>query len=205
MTDSNYTHLLAIVDRSGSMMSCDTEMRNALNTLFAEQAKLDGKCLVDYFQFDNMFETVFQDVDVANAKAVLEPRGSTALLDAIGIAVTQFGKKLADKHEDERPGKVIVAVITDGYENASQEWRADKVRELVRQQEEKYGWDFTFLGANIDAEQVGTMYGFQRDKSLTFSTANTGHTVSMLSTYVGATRGGANVTYSDEDRRKAVQ
>lgn len=204
MTDSNYTHLLTIVDRSGSMMSCHVEMRNALDALFAEQAKLEGRCLVDYVQFDNIYEKVFSDIDVSKARAVLDPRGSTALLDAIGRAVVELGEKLAALLEDQRPGKVIVAVITDGFENASQEWTPEKVRALIKDQTDKYSWDFTFLGANIDAVKVGGMFGFQPDKSLTFNTDRSSDTVSTLSSYVGATRSGVNAGYSDEDRERVL-
>lgn len=205
MTNSNKTHLLAIVDRSGSMTTCANEMRGALNALFDDQATLDGECVVDYVQFDHDYEVVFEDTPVADAHAVLDPRGSTALLDAIGRATTALGRKLEALPEDERPDKVIVAVITDGYENSSKEWNADKVKALIKQQEEKYAWDFTFLGANIDAVAVGGMFGFDPNKSLTFNTRNTGDTIGTMSGYIGATRSGVNASYSDEDRQKAVK
>lgn len=210
MTDSNYTHILAIVDRSGSMHSCKTEMRNALDTFFKDQAQEDGKCLVDYVQFDQKYEKVFEDREVASAEAVLEPRGSTALLDAVGKASVELGEKLAGKAEGERPGLVQVVVVTDGYENASQEWNAESVRTLIKQQEEKYGWDFVFLGANMDAQQVGRSFGFNPDKSLTYDTNNTGAMSASLSGYTtanrGATRSGDAVAvaaagFSDEDRK----
>ena len=204
MTNSNYTHLLAIVDRSGSMYPIQEDMRGALDALFAEQAKLDGTCLVDYVQFDTEYTLVFEDTDVSKAKAVLEPRGGTALLDAIGKASTDLGKKLAEKPEAERPGKVIVAVITDGMENSSRDWTAENVKALIKEQEEKYDWDFTFLGANMDAVSVGASFGFNPDKSLTYNTSKTGDTVSVLSSYVGATRAGVNASYSDADRSKTV-
>lgn len=210
MTDSNYTHILGVVDRSGSMHSCATEMRNALNSFFRDQAQEDGKCLVDYVQFDHKYELVFEDREVASAEAVLQPSGSTALLDAVGRAVTELGEKLAALPEDERPGLVQVVVVTDGYENASQEWNVEKVRDLIKQQEEKYNWDFVFLGANMDAQQVGQSFGFNPGKSLTYDTANTGAMSASLSGYTIGTRSavrsghGAAVAaagFSDEDRK----
>jgi hypothetical protein len=173
LTDSNYTHLLVIVDRSGSMFSVASDMRGALDSLFAEQAKVEGKCLVDYVQFDNTYEVVFTDKEVADAKAQLDPRGSTALLDAIGKASTDLGKKLKEKPESERPGLVQVVIVTDGYENASTEWDAAGVKQLIKQQEETYNWDYIFLGANLDAVAVGGTFGVKGGKSLTYNVNDT--------------------------------
>lgn len=200
MTNADYTHMLVITDRSGSMMGLEKEMINALNTFFYEQAKMDGKCLVDYVQFDNTYDVVFTDTPVGKARAVLDPRGSTALLDAVGRGCTEFGAKLAGKDEDERPGTVIVVVITDGQENASHEWTAAKVRELIKEQEEKYNWNFTFLGANLDAVSVGASFGFNPAHSLTYSPSNVGAMSSSLHSHTHSIRSGVVRGYTDEDR-----
>jgi|SRR6478735_562290 len=209
MTDSNYSHILAIVDRSGSMSlgGVDKEMTNALNLYFAEQAKLDGKCLVDYVQFDTEYEQVYGDRPVSEAKAVIEPRGGTALVDAIGRGTVELGKKLKDLPEAHRPGKVQVVVVTDGGENSSREFTAEKVRNLVTKQTDKYDWDYVFLGANIDAVATGTAYGFAAGKSMTFDTQNTGQTVASLNAYTTAYRGaaGAAAAFSEDDRKNAVK
>src|SRR6476469_7085618 len=204
MTDSNYTHVLCVVDRSGSMAGVDKDMRGGLDTFFAEQAKEDGKCLVDYVQFDSEYEKVFEDKDVANAKAVLQPRGSTALLDALGRSVTELGEKLAAKSEGERPGHVIVVVVTDGYENASHDWTREKVKELVERQQDEWNWVFTFLGANMDAVAEGASYGVKGGTSLTYSTASAGQTFSSLSQSVTRTRTGGDGSYTDAERAAAV-
>lgn len=202
LTDTNYTHLLAILDRSGSMAGVKDDMESGLNELFKEQAKLDGKCLVDYVQFDDQYELVFQDTPVGDAKAVLQPRGLTALLDAVGKSVTQLGDKLAKLDEDKRPGLVQVIVVTDGYENASREWNAEKVRALIKQQTDEWNWDFVFLGANLDAVVVGTSFGFDAGKSMTYDTGNTGALYASASSYVTRSRtvGAGSNTFSDEDR-----
>jgi hypothetical protein len=183
-------------------------MRAALDTFFQDQAKEEGVALVDYVQFDNSIETVFTDRKVSEAEAVLQPRGSTALLDAVGKSVVELGEKLAGKDEDKRPGLVQVVVVTDGYENASQDWNATKIRDLIKSQTDKYNWDFVFLGANMDAQQVGASFGFDRDKSLTYNTNNTGAMSSSLSSYTSNTRSNvrsgvaaAAVSFSDEDRK----
>lgn len=201
MTNASLTQLLVITDRSGSMASCAGEMRNALNQYFKEQAEVEGECVVDYVQFDNQYDVVYTDRPVSEAYAVLDPRGSTALLDAIGKAVTDLGKKLADKPEDERPGTVVVVTITDGYENSSQEWKPDTVKALIKEQEDKYNWNFTFLGANIDAVSVGASFGFNPDHSLTYSTSNTGAMSASLHSHTHTIRSGGKGGYTDEDRK----
>lgn len=204
MTDSNYTHILAVVDRSGSMYGIQEDMRGALNEFFKAQTALDGKCLVDYVQFDDTYDLVFEDTDVSEAEAVLEPRGMTALLDAVGKSVTDLGKKLARKSEDERPGTVIVAVITDGMENSSRDWTRTTVSNLIKRQEEKYNWEFTFLGANMDAVSVGASMGFKPGKSITYNTGKTGETSAVLAASVIRTRSGLDSTYSDAERSSVV-
>lgn len=206
MTNKDLTQLLIIVDRSGSMSMSASDMVGGLNTLFEDQAKLEGECVVDYVQFDNEYEEVFTDTPVADAKAVLEPRGSTALLDAIGKAVTALGEKLAAKDEADRPGTVLVAIATDGHENSSREWTRLGVKNLITTQRDKWNWDFVFLGANMDAVAEAAQFGIAAGSSITYDTKNTGQTMSSLSTYAGTTRSaGANTqTFTDEDRKNAV-
>lgn len=204
MTDSNYTHLLTVVDRSGSMAPVAKDMIGGLNNFFAEQAEGEGKCLVDYSQFDTVYEQAFTDVPVSEAKAVLTPRGGTALLDAIGQSVTDLGEKLAAMPESERPGTVIVVVVTDGEENSSTEWKPEAVKALIKNQEDKYNWRFTFLGANIDAVSVGSLYGFGAGSSLTYNTANIGDTMSVLSAHTHRTRSGLKSVYTEEERAASL-
>lgn len=184
----------------------DREMTAALNSFFKEQGELDGKCLVDYVQFDTEYEKVYEDRPVYAAEAVIQPRWGTALVDAIGRGSVELGRKLRALPEAHRPGKVLVVVVTDGGENSSREYTADKVRELVQEQTDKYDWDYVFLGANIDAVATGELYGFKSGKSMTFDTANTGQTISSLNAYATSYRGaaGAAAAFTDEDRTKAV-
>lgn len=206
MTDSNYTHLLVITDRSGSMQGSDAAMREALDGYFADQAKEKGLCLVDYIQFDDKYDVVFTDREVADAKAVLRPRGATALLDAIGRAVTDFGNKLKNTVEARRPGQVLVVIVTDGGENASREWTADKVNALIRQQEDNYNWVFTFLGANMDAVATGAWLGVSAANSMTFNQTEAGmaNSVSSLSNVTSSYRSSGTFAGYDEDDRIAA-
>lgn len=205
MTNSNLTQLLVIVDRSGSMYSCAVPMTDALNEYFVGQSKLDGECVVDYVQFDNRYDVVYTDTDVNEAEAVIEPRGSTALLDAIGRGTTDLGTKLRRKNEDDRPGTVIVVLVTDGGENSSKEWTKDKVAKLIKNQEDKYNWEFVFLGANMDAVAVGSQFGFRPDNTLTYATASAGATMSSLNNYTTRTRSGVvDNAFTEEERLASV-
>lgn len=213
MVDSNYTHLLVIADRSGSMDwdNLYKEMESALNLVFKEQSALPGKCLVDYVQFDTVHETVYEDRPVSEAKAVIQPRYGTALLDAVGKAASDLGRKLARLPEAHRPGLVQVLVVTDGGENSSVEWTGDKVRALIKQQEDEYNWDFVFLGASLDDVNAAHSYGFSGAKSMTYDTGNTESMAFAASSYVTrgrqATLAGASTkdnafTTSERDAQK---
>lgn len=204
MTDKDYTHIKVVVDRSGSMFSCRHDMTGALDAYFEDQAKESGKCLVDYSQFDSEYESVFEDKEISKAKAVLNPRGATALNDAIGKATVSFGDKLAGMKEDERPATVIVVIVTDGGENASTEYTKESVKALVTEQQDKYNWQFVFLGANIDAFSVGGNFGFKAGSILQYNTDNVFAAASSLSGYTSTTRSSGSSSFTDEDRAKNV-
>ena len=187
------------------MISCADEMRTALSTFFNDQSKEPGVCLVDYVQFDNQYDKVYEDVEVSKAGATLDPRGSTALLDAVGKGTIELGDKLRKKDESERPGNVIVVVVTDGHENASQEFSYTAVNTLVTEQQDRWNWKYIFLGANIDAEAVGARFGFKRGSTMTYDTGNTQAVMATASGLVSQYRGGNHgASFSDEDRKKAV-
>lgn len=204
MTNPDYTHIATVVDRSGSMSAVKSDMIGGLNEFFKSQKELPGKCLVDYAQFDTEYELVFEDRPVAKAKAVLVPRGGTALLDAVGKTVVSLGEKLAGMDEQDRPGKVLVVIVTDGYENSSRDWTYESVKEVVEKQTNEFSWEFVFLGANIDAVKVGGMFGVAAGSSLTFDTTKTGLTMDVLAGYTTAYRNAGKAEFSDEDRDKAL-
>lgn len=169
MTDSTKTLIAALLDRSGSMESIADDMRGGFDSFIGKQYGQAGTTLVTLAQFDDRYDVVYTDRPINQVPPLtLEPRGMTALLDAIGRFVTDVGSGLAALPEDQRPGDVTVVVMTDGHENASTEWTAEAVRALIAQQENGYGWDFVFLGANMDAVDVGTHLGFAPGKSLTY-------------------------------------
>lgn len=202
MTDPNYTALLLIVDRSGSMQSIRDEMVGALTALLDDQAAEPGMLTVDVVIFDHEILRTHTLVSPAAVDIDLVPRGSTALHDALGIAVTDFGATLAALPEHARPSTVQVVVVTDGHENASQEWTADAVRQLVRRQIEIYSWDFVYLGANQDAVLTARHLGFDDDSALTYAPAAGAIDKLSVSTsrYLKDARRGAKKGFSDDER-----
>lgn len=201
MTNADYTALLLIVDRSGSMADIAEDMEGGIRTLLDEQAAQPGRLTVDFVRFDDKYEHVAKLADPAKVKVKISPRGSTALLDAVGRAVTEFGETLAAMPEEERPGTVLVAIVTDGLENASKEWTGAAVKALVEQQTADYSWTFTYLGANQDAISVAHHIGINPSAALTYGTADVAAMATSLSGYVTTTRStGVAAAYSVEDR-----
>jgi hypothetical protein len=206
MTDKDYTHICMVVDRSGSMHSIATDMDGAIKALLAEQAKEPGYILVDIVTFDTEVEFPYTDVRPDDVKAeLIHPRGSTALNDAVGKSIVALGEKLAKKPEDERPGTVIVVIVTDGMENASREYTLARVNELVRQQTDEWGWHFMYLAANVDAFATGAGYGFSKGQTISYE-ATAGSTQSVVgsaSRSMSATRSGLDADFTDEEREAA--
>jgi uncharacterized protein YegL len=171
MTDKNLTYIGIILDRSGSMSGIKKDMEGGFKSFLKTQKEESGRALVSLFQFDDRFETVYKNVDIRDIdELILIPRGSTALLDAIGRASGIIGEDLRSRPENERPGNVIIYVITDGQENSSREYSAGAIRKIISDQTNKYAWNFQFLGANQDAVTTGVNLGFSADTSMTFGT-----------------------------------
>lgn len=169
MTNADMKLIAALLDRSGSMRDIAADMCGGFDSFITNEREHQGTTLVTLAQFDHQYEVVYEREPIASVPALrLEPRGRTALLDAIGRFITEIGAGLAALPERDRPGDVTVLVITDGHENASREWTDAAVRQLIAQQETQYSWDFVFLGANMDAVDVGTGLGFAAGKSLTY-------------------------------------
>ena len=212
MPKKDYTHITFVIDRSGSMVTMKDEAQNSFNQFIKDQKKLPGKLTVTLVQFDNKYEVVW---NARNAKKVgkytLTPRGGTALLDAIGQAVASTGEYLRDLSEDARPDKVMFGVLTDGCENASQEFTGSAIKEMVEHQTEKYSWEFNFLAANQDAILGAGQMGIHRSNAMNFAATGRGIASAMCAYSTGADnyrRGlSANIgladVASDEDSQNA--
>lgn len=170
MTNPDLTHIEFVLDRSGSMHSIKDDIQGGFDAFIADQRSHPGQCTVSLAQFDNVYETVFTALDVADVRPLdLQPRGSTAMLDAIGRSVIALGERLAALPDAERPGTVVVAIMTDGMENASCEFTHDAIKELITRQEQAYNWQFLYMGADQDAIEVGARIGVSADRSLTYA------------------------------------
>lgn len=172
--NENKTLIAVILDRSGSMGSIRSDVEGGFNEFIKTQADVPGECSVSLYRFDTEYESVYKDVPVKDVQPlVLIPRGSTALLDAIGTTINSVGATLSDTPEEQRPGKVMVVIITDGKENASREFSRADVFDKITHQTEKYNWQFTFLGANQDSIAEASSIGIHTN-SVTFSASSVG-------------------------------
>ena len=175
MTDPTYTHIAFLLDRSGSMQTIKTDTEGGFDAFIAEQRHQPGRCTVTLAQFDTDYEEVYADRPIEQVPPLsLAPRGRTALLDSIAHLVHSTGARLSGLPEDQRPGTVIIGIMTDGYENASREYTHPAIKSLIEQQEQQYQWTFMYLGANQDAIEVGASIGIHRDRSLTYNPAAAG-------------------------------
>lgn len=212
MTDQNYTHIAVVADRSGSMRVIEKDMNGGLRSFLEEQAALPGTLAVDITIFDTEIETPYSDAAVADIQwPVINPRGGTALYDALGQTVVRLGEKFAALEEDKRPGKVLVIVVTDGQENSSTEYRgsvgAATIKEMVERQQNEFHWNFVFLGANIDSFAVAGAFGIPSSHTMDFAASSVGVSglTRSLADYTTAYRGGEDAQFTDEDRQDALK
>jgi Mg-chelatase subunit ChlD len=199
MTNPDYRHIIMIVDRSGSMQACREATEEGINGLFAGQAaehREGGWATASLYQFDTEHEVVFAHVPLGEVPVYrLVPRGSTALLDAIGFAYAQEGEWLASLEEHERPSAVIAVIATDGMENASREYKRPQIQEIITHQQDVYGWQTLFIGANMNAVQVATSYGIPAQQAMTFRASPAGAASSLGSVRSALSRGHAGQGY----------
>lgn len=168
--DQNYTDITLVVDRSGSMHAIRGDAEGGINAFIKDQRVKPGRCTLTLVEFDDQYTVVHDGVPIGEAgEYSLQPRGATALLDAIGRAVDTTGARLAAMPEDQRPGLVVVVIVTDGHENASKERTKDAIAALIKQQQEQYSWRFQYLGANQDAIAVGGGLGVKAAAAATYS------------------------------------
>jgi Mg-chelatase subunit ChlD len=164
--------LVFIVDRSGSMYSIASDMQGAIKSVLSDQQeKYEGEIDVTFVRFDTVYEEVFSGTpikEVSEDDLAINPRGGTALLDAMGQTLNTFERKFSETDEKDRPEKVLFLIITDGGENASHEYSRDKVFGMIKTIERDHKWGFTFIGANQDAIGEGSKIGVLRSKSLNY-------------------------------------
>ena len=200
--DNNYTAMLLIVDRSGSMASIRGEMEEALHGLLTEQAKHEGLTTVDVATFDTAYSLDYRMADPADVKIEIHPRGGTALWDTLRWCIDGFSKELEALPDHARPAKVIMVVATDGEENSSVQTNLATVKEMIQSKQDHDQWEMVFLGANQDAVLEGQNLGFKADASLTFDTTGDG-VASMgaaTSRFISDVRHGQRQGFTPEER-----
>ena len=208
MTNSDLTLIAALLDRSGSMANCKKATESGFDELIAAHRAQPGKAVVTLAMFDDQYDDVYSNVPIAEISGLsLVPRNRTAMLDAVGRFVTDIGEQLAGQDEANRPGTVICLIMTDGYENASEEWTWDGVKALITKQREQFDWSFVFIGANIDAVEVGGRMGVPRATSMTYDADDddaVSTTYARVAREMVYRRSGEDMEFSEDDRRQAT-
>jgi uncharacterized protein YegL len=212
VTDQGYVHYLIITDRSGSMAAIKQDMEGGLRTFIDVQLAGIGeaKRTVSFYQFDTVHDLLWDFAPLADAQAYeLVPRGSTALLDACGQAITAVGKRLAAMAEDERPYQVTVVIITDGQENSSRTYTRAQVKELTARQQEKYNWKFTYIGANQDVFAEAQSIGIPLASALATAGSGfsyrTGWNIAAQAASASTVATNVVISYSQSDRDEAMK
>lgn len=175
---SGLTELVFILDRSGSMSGLESDTIGGFNSMIRKQKAQPGEAMVTTVLFDDRYEVIHDRFRIDLIRPLTEQeyyaRGCTALLDAIGRTIDKVGRIQKYLPEEERAEKVIVVITTDGLENSSREYSQKKIQKMIQHQKEKYGWEFIFLGANMDAVAEARTFGIEEDRAVTFKNDSKG-------------------------------
>ena len=168
----NLTEIVFILDRSGSMSGLEADTIGGFNSMIAKQKKQDGEALVSTVLFDNVSEVIHDRVNIRDIQPMTgrdyTVRGCTALLDAIGGAIHHIGNVHKYARPEDVPEHTLFIITTDGMENASRFYSSDRVKQMIERQKAKYGWEFLFLGANMDAVKEAARFGISSDRAVRF-------------------------------------
>ena len=174
----NLSEIVFLLDRSGSMSGLEKDTIGGFNAMIEKQKKEEGEALISTILFDHEMKVLHDRVKVQDVKPISEKdyqvRGCTALLDAMGGAIHHIGNVHKYARNEDVPEHTIFVITTDGMENASTQYSADKVRTMVERQKEKYGWEFLFLGANMDAIAAAKDFGIEEDKAVEYRSDDIG-------------------------------
>ena len=175
---NNITELVFILDRSGSMSGLEGDTIGGFNSMIEKQKKQEGECYVSTVLFDNESQVLHDRVKLQDVPLMTDNdytvRGCTALIDAIGGAIRHIGNIHKYARTEDVPEHTMFIITTDGHENASRRYTADKVRSMIERQKEKYGWEFLFIGANIDAVETAARYGISKDRAVNYKADSEG-------------------------------
>ncbi|MBQ2798682.1 MAG: VWA domain-containing protein [Ruminiclostridium sp.] len=175
---NNVTELVFILDRSGSMSGLEKDTIGGFNSMIEKQKKEDGLCYVSTLLFDDKCEVLHDRVKLGDVPVMTEDdyyvRGSTALLDALGGAIKHIGNIHKYARSEDVPEKTLFVITTDGMENASRKYTSERVKQIIERQQKKYGWEFIFIGANIDAVTTAKSYGIAPERAVNYTADSRG-------------------------------
>ena len=177
----NLTEIVFILDRSGSMAGLEDDTIGGFNAMIQKQKAEDSEAYVSTILFDNHTDVIHDRVDIQKIQPMTRKdyyvRGCTALLDAVGKAIHHIGNVHKYAREEDRPEKTIFVITTDGMENASRQYTYERVRQMIEHEKEKYGWEFLFLGANIDAAKEAARFGIDMDCAVDYHADHEGTSI----------------------------
>jgi uncharacterized protein YegL len=208
---TNLTELVFILDRSGSMGGLESDTIGGFNSMLQKQQAEPGECRITTVLFDNHYEVLHDRIDIKAVSPITDKeyfvRGNTALLDAVGRTINKIGGVQKNTAEDYRAEKVLFVITTDGMENASREFDYGKIKSMIERQKSKYGWDFIFLGANIDAVEVADRFGVARSRAQNFHNDSEGIALNyaVVSETVASFRAAPSGASLDDDWSAEIQ
>lgn len=191
----NLTEIIFILDRSGSMSGLEAGTIGGFNSMIEKQKKADGEAMISTVLFDNVSEVIHDRVSVLDIQPMTDKdytvRGCTALLDAIGGAIHHIGNIHKYARAEDVPEHTLFVITTDGMENASRHYNAERVKQMIERQKARYGWEFLFLGANIDAVETARHFGIGADRAVNYHSDSAGTQLNyeVLSEAICAVRG----------------
>lgn len=172
------TEIVFILDRSGSMSGLEADTIGGFNSMIEKQKKTKGEALISTVLFDNFSEVIHDRVKICDIKPMTDEdytvRGCTALFDAIGGAIHHIGNIHKYARKEDVPEKTVFVITTDGMENASKHYDCSTVKQMIERQKSKYGWEFLFLGANIDAVETASQFGIEADRAVNYHADSAG-------------------------------
>jgi len=207
-THNNLTELVFILDRSGSMAGLERDTIGGFNAMIEKQKRESGECFVSTVLFDNVTEVLHDRVRLSEIRPMTDGeytvRGSTALIDAIGGAIHHIGNIHKYARPEDVPEHTMFIITTDGMENASHKYSSDGVKKMIERQKTKYGWEFLFIGANIDAVETAKNFGISRDRAVNYvaDSKGTGVLYNAVSGAVSKMRACMSV---DEEWREEIE
>ena len=170
--NNNITELVFILDKSGSMSGLESDTVGGFNTMIEKQKKQNAPCYVSTVLFNNTSEVLYDRVKLGEVQKMTEENffvgGSTALMDAIGGAIHHIGNIHKYIRPEDVPANTMFVIMTDGMENASRNYSSDRVKQMIERQKKRYGWEFLFIGANIDAVETAARYGIDADRAVNY-------------------------------------